>query len=66
MRAKAEDGTHTLMKGDEGVELAEEGADRILFSKFWNLNSLIKQLRFGDAFDRRSLYYMNLGLKPAI
>lgn len=33
MRAKAEDGTHTLMKGDEGIQLSEEAPDLpLLFS----------------------------------
>lgn len=31
MCAKAEDGTHTLMKGDEVVEAGEEGANLTLF-----------------------------------
>ena len=36
MRAKAEDGTHTLMKGDEVVELGKESADFFLLSTAWN------------------------------
>lgn len=32
MRAKAEDGTHTLMKGDEVSEMEENQSDSLLFA----------------------------------
>ena len=30
MRAKAKDGTHTLMKGDEGIKLRKAASDNLL------------------------------------
>lgn len=32
MCAKAEDGTHTLMKGDEAIEMEENQSDSLLFA----------------------------------
>ena len=42
MCAKAEDGTNTLMKGDEAVEAGKESADSALLGNItWKSNSQI-------------------------
>lgn len=44
MRAKAEDGTHTLMKGDEVVKLFEKTANGLLLVKDRNQNRFAHQV----------------------
>lgn len=36
MCAKAEDGTHTLMKGDEGINVGEKATKVILLNCIWD------------------------------
>lgn len=44
MCAKAEDGTHTLMKGDKGIEVSEEAADGYLFGHIRKIYCALKEL----------------------
>ncbi len=44
MRAKAEDGTHTLMKGDEGVKLCEVTSDLLLLDATWHAQKHVLDL----------------------
>ena len=44
MCAKAEDGTHTLMKGYEMVETYKECSDFLLFGKGWRWDCFSKEV----------------------
>lgn len=55
MRAKTEDGTRTLMKGDEGVELGKVLAKLLLLYRRRNRNAQLHHLVFGDVEPRDSL-----------
>lgn len=55
MRAKAEDGTHTLMKGDEVVEALEEEAYFALLGRCWNKQLEIKKILVVETLDGTTL-----------
>ena len=55
MRAEAEDGTHTLMKGDETVKTGEVLANLLLFYCRRNRNTQLHHLVLGDVEPRDSL-----------
>lgn len=55
MCAKAEDGTHTLMKGDEVVEALEEGAYFVLLGRCWNRQLEIKKILVIEPLDGTTL-----------
>lgn len=44
MCAKAEDGTHTLMKGDEAVKLSEVVANLLLLDGAWHMQKHVLDL----------------------